>query len=344
MKILVANNLAPFVRGGAEALADSLRDNLIAMGHEAEVLRVPFQWEPAGRVVASMLMARALEVRNADRVIALKFPAYLIRHPAKTIWLLHQFRQAYDLQAAGLSGVGSGAAARAVGDMVRAGDQEAFSEARRIYVNSDVTRERLATFSGFDAEILRPPLNDSELFTGGASDGYIFAGGRVNDLKRQHLLLEALALVPGSVRLVVAGPPDQADDARRLGRLVETLDLADRVTLDLRFLPRAEIARHVNGATAVACLPYDEDSLSYVAMEAAAAGKPILTTRDSGGVLGLARHLETGWVADPEPEALAEGLSRLADQHFAAGLGEEARRVWRAMQIEWPSTIERLLA
>ena len=32
-----------------------------------------------------------------DRLIGLKFPAYLIPHPRKVIWLLHQHRQAYDL-------------------------------------------------------------------------------------------------------------------------------------------------------------------------------------------------------------------------------------------------------
>lgn len=43
-----------------------------------------FQWEPALRIPSQMLMVRALELSNVDRVIALKFPAYLIRHLHKT--------------------------------------------------------------------------------------------------------------------------------------------------------------------------------------------------------------------------------------------------------------------
>ena len=345
MKVLVVNNMAPFVRGGAEALADNLGENLIAAGHEAEVLRIPFQWEPATRVVSQMLMVRALELRNVDRVIALKFPAYLIRHADKTVWLLHQYRQAYDLHDAGQSNLPAREEGEELRRVIRSGDDESFRESRRIFANSDVTRDRLASHSGFSAEVLRPPLNDPGLFTGGASKGYVFAGGRINAMKRQHLILEALALAPRTVRIVVGGPPDTPDDAARLRRLVETLGLEDRVKLDLRFMSRGEVADYVNEATAVACLPYDEDSFSYVAMEAAAAGKAIISTRDSGGVLGLVRHLETGWVADPEPASLAEGLERVAaDTALTRELGQEARRLWMAMGITWPRTVERLLA
>ena len=39
-----------------------------------------------------------LDVSGADKVIALKFPAYFINHPNKTLWLLHQFRQVYDFE------------------------------------------------------------------------------------------------------------------------------------------------------------------------------------------------------------------------------------------------------
>jgi glycosyltransferase involved in cell wall biosynthesis len=345
MKVLVVNTMAPFVWGGAEELAVHLQKNLRAAGHEAEVLRIPFQWEPATRIPSQMLMVRALELWNVDRVIALKFPAYLIRHPHKTLWLLHQYRQAYDLYDAGQSNLPAGEQGAEVRRIIKNGDEESFAECRRIFANSEVTCRRLAYHNGVEAEALPPPLNDPQLFAGGAPEGYVFAGGRINSMKRQHLLLEALAVAPGSIRLVVAGPPDAPEDAARLRRLVETLGLGDRVTLDLRFLPRSELARYVNHASAVACLPYDEDSLSYVAMEAAAAGKALISTHDSGGVLGLARHLQTGWVADPTPASLAEALTQaFVNAAFTEQLGLAARGLWTDMEITWPKTIERLLS
>ncbi len=343
MKVLVVNNMAPFVWGGAEELATHLQKNLITAGHEAEVLRIPFQWEPAERIPSQMLMVRAFELWNVERVIALKFPAYLIRHPHKTLWLLHQYRQAYDLFDAGQSNLPPGVQGEELRQMIKKSDDETFRESQHIFTNSEVTQQRLAHYNGFAADVLLPPLNDPELFSGGEARGYIFAGGRVNGMKRQYLLVEALTYMPKGTQLVVAGPPDTPEDATRLECLVERLALRDRVKLDLRFLPRAELAEYVNHALAVAYLPYDEDSLGYVAMEAATAGKALISTQDSGGVLGLAKHDQTGWVVQPEPQALAAAMMQ-AYGGLAAELGHAARAVWTSMGITWPKTIERLLS
>ena len=82
MKVLVLNNAAPFIRGGAEELADCLVRRLNATkGVEAELLRVPFRWEPAERIVDEILLNRNLQLYNVDRTIALKFPAYLDSAP-----------------------------------------------------------------------------------------------------------------------------------------------------------------------------------------------------------------------------------------------------------------------
>lgn len=345
MKVLIVNNMAPFIWGGAEELAVNLQKNVIAAGHQSEVLRIPFQWDPATCLPSQMLMVRSLELTNVDRVIALKFPSYLIRHPHKTLWLLHQYRQAYDLLDVGQSNLVKGDASGQIRSAVVAADHDAFTESRRIFVNSNVTRDRLKKYNGFDADVLLPPVNDPELFTGGSAEGYIFAGGRINSMKRQHLLVEALAKTASSVKLVVAGPPDGPEDARRLVDLVDRHGLHDRVKLDLRFLPRRDYAAYVNGANSVAYLPYDEDSLGYVTMEAATAGKALISTLDSGGVLGLAKQGETGWVTEPHPAALAKALTEAClDSSMATLRGNGARDRWNAMGITWPRTVERLLS
>lgn len=344
MKVLVVNNMAPFVWGGAEELAAHLQRNLVIAGHEAEVMRIPFQWEPATRIPSQMLMVRVFELWNVDHVIALKFPAYLIRHHRKSLWLLHQYRQAYDLFDAGQTNLPPGAEGEALRDMIRNADNETFSESRHIFTNSVVTQRRLKQYNGFDAEVLLPPVNDPELFPGHAPRGYVFAGGRINGMKRQHLLLEALAKADPSVRLIIAGPPDTAEDAERLHRLVEQFGLADRVKLDLRFLPRTEYADYVNHASAVAYLPFDEDSLGYVAMEAATAGKALITTDDSGGILGLVKHGETGWVARPDADDLASVMSAaLANAPRTGAYGVAARALWESLGVNWPQTVETLL-
>jgi glycosyltransferase involved in cell wall biosynthesis len=344
MKILVVNNMAPFVWGGAEELAVHLARNLVIAGHQSEILRIPFQWEPAAGITTQMLMARAFELHNVDRVIALKFPAYLVRHPHKTLWLLHQYRQAYDLYDAGQTNISADAEGDALRDLIRGADRETFSEARGIFTNSEVTRKRLADYNGFDATVLLPPINDPDAFEGATLGDYIFAGGRINDLKRQHLLIEALVHASANVRLLVAGPADTTAAATKLYQLAERHGVADRLTLDIRFLPRETYAGYVRGARAVAYLPFDEDSLGYVAMEAATAGKAIISTTDSGGILGLAKHRETGWVSEPTAKGLAEAMSAAtADGATAARYGGAARDLWRSFDVTWPSTVEALL-
>ena len=81
MNVLVLNNAAPFIRGGAEELAEQLVQSLnTTAGVEAELLRIPFRWEPADRILEEILINRNLHLYKVDRVIALKFPAYLIAH------------------------------------------------------------------------------------------------------------------------------------------------------------------------------------------------------------------------------------------------------------------------
>lgn len=300
MKVLVLSTRQPFIWGGAEELASNLVRQLLAAGHEAEELSIPFAWEPADRLIEEMVIARSIRVANADRVIALKFPAYMIPHDNKVIWLLHQFRQAYDLFDAGQSHIGCDTHGDALRAAVRAGDEQAFASARRLFAVA-VAAKRLDHYHGIKADILSAPLNDPELFQGGPDDGYVFVGGRIGAAKRQEMLLRALPHAPG-VTMVMAGPPDAPGRAAEFGALAAQLGVEDRVSFDLRLLPRADVAALVNRCTASAYIPFEEDSVGYVTMEAFAAGKPVLTTADAGGVLDIVRDRQTGLVAEPTPD------------------------------------------
>ncbi|WP_330206515.1 glycosyltransferase family 4 protein [Pseudomonas sp. AM14(2022)] len=344
MKVLIVNNMAPFIWGGAEELAVNLQKNLNVAGHDAEIMRIPFQWEPASRIPSQMLMARTLELFNTDHVIALKFPAYLIRHHRKSLWLLHQYRQAYDLFDVGQTNLPADESGADIRKAIINADNESFAESRHIFTNSEITRQRLLKYNGFDSQVLLPPVNDPEAFTGGKFDDYIFAGGRVNGMKRQFLLLQALSKADKRVKLIIAGPPESESDAQQLRAIVEEFGLQDRVKLDLRFLPRATYVDYVNRALAVAYIPFDEDSLGYVAMEAATARKALITTTDSGGILGLVNPGSTGWRAEPTVEGLAEAMSAAFDnKKRTKQYGEGAQALWNNLGINWPETVEALL-
>lgn len=345
MKVLVVNNAVPFIWGGAEELARNLVLALNATkGVSAELMRVPFNWIPNERLIDEIVLNQAMHIPNVDRVIALKFPAYLVPHRSKTLWLLHQFRQAYDLRDAGQSPLGDDPDSLAIVDAIRRADDACFEHCRRIFTNSPVTQNRLRQYNKRKSEVLYPPLNDGELFKPGEYGDYIFAGGRVAVGKRQKLLIEAMAHTKSGVRIVVAGPPESEDVARDLRQLVERENLSDRVTLKLGLLPREEIAALANNARACAYLPFDEDSLGYVTMEAFAAGKAVLTTTDSGGLLEIVKHQATGFVAAPNAEAVAAGLDALNDPATARKLGGAANALWLQKGLTWEKTVEKLLS
>jgi glycosyltransferase involved in cell wall biosynthesis len=344
MKFLVVNNMVPFLKGGAERLASNLVTHLRLQGHEADLLRIPFRWDPPERIYDEILACRMMRLYNVDRVIGLKFPAYLIPHPHKTLWLVHQFRQAYDLAGTAMSHLPKDEAGEHIRHCVSSADRECFNAAQSIFTISGVVRKRLDHFNGIPAQVLCPPLDDAADFKPEATERYVFCGGRVNDAKRQHLLVEAMAHVRSDVRLVIAGPPDTPEDGRRLQQLVADRQLSDRVQLDLGYLPRARIVRYVNRSLACACIPYDED-YGYVTLEAFYAGKPVLATHDAGGVLDFVEDRRSGRVVAPQPTELAAAIDEMADNpRETMRWGEAARAQIHQRNINWPETIRRLVA
>jgi len=345
MKVLVLNNMVPFLRGGAEALAEEIVRRLnVTHGIQAELVRIPFKWEPAERLIDEMLICRSLRLYNTDLMIGLKFPAYLVPHHHKRIWLRHQYRQAYDLWDAGQSNIPNTPRGRIIRQAVIEADNRCMPDCEKIFATRLVAN-RLLHYNRFDSEIMMAPLNDPELFAGGNYGSYVFCGGRINAGKRQHLLVEAMRFTRSKMKLVVAGPADTPADAARLQESVERYNLKDRVHLDLGFLPRERIAKYVNEALACAYLPIDEDSVGYVTMEAFSAAKAVLTVSDSGGLLDILHDGDTGLIVQPDPESLAAAIDRLANnRNLTIEMGKEGRERWNEMNVTWPATIERLLA
>jgi glycosyltransferase involved in cell wall biosynthesis len=346
MKVAVLNNAVPFVRGGAELLAEKLVVEIERAGHDAELVSIPFQWEPPTAVVDSMLATGLMRLEAYDRVVALKFPTYLVPHDDVVIWLLHQFRQVYDLW--GLpAGWPENAETRDVRELVRRADVAAIGSATRVFCNSTVTQDRLRMFCGLKAEVLLPPLLQDQEFRRGDYGTTLVALGRISDAKRQELAVRAMAQLPDDVpgRLVVAGPPDTPEDADRLRDAVRTLGLGDRVEVIAEFISDERKRDLLADARAVVYLPVDEDSFGYVTLEAAHSARPVVTVTDSGGILTLVEDQRTGLVAEPEPAALAAAFrALLTDSDRARRLGNALRERADSWDLDWPTVVRRLLS
>jgi glycosyltransferase involved in cell wall biosynthesis len=180
-----------------------------------------------------------------------------------------------------------------------------------------------------------PPLAGA--LTAGPFGDYVLSVGRLELTKRVDLIIRALALADGRLRLIVAGHGPQRP---QLEALAETLGVARRVTFTGEIDDATLIQLYAN-ALAVVFPPYDED-YGYVTLEAFLARKPVVTTTDAGGPLEFVDEGITGTVVEPAPEPLAAALSRLdADRQLARRLGEAGLE--RARAITWTGVVERLV-
>ena len=320
---------------------------LFARGHDVELMEVP-AWighEP-DHLTRSMLASRLLDIDllcgyPVDRVIALKFPAWLVRHERKTLWVLHQFRQAYDLYHQGLSLSPDGSLTR---DLVRQADQLAFDEARSVLAISSNVASRLERSCGIDAPVYRPPPPDGDLmFSSGSWESYFLFPSRLAPLKRHELVLEAVAACRSSVRLLVAGAPERAGNLERLQRSAERLGVDQQVEW-LGWCSASRLRALYSEARAVIFPPVDED-YGFVTAEAMLSGRPVITCTDSGGPVELVRDQINGLIVPPEAEALAAGMELLwADAALARRWGEAGTSFYQSLDITWDRVAEGVLA
>jgi glycosyltransferase involved in cell wall biosynthesis len=339
VRIAVCAPQVPFVRGGAEIFAERLVDELRARGHEAELVTIPFKWYPGARVLSQAFLWRLADLEESDGtpidlVIATKFPSYCVRHPNKVVWLLHQFRQAYELDGTELAQFGDSPEDRATRRAVQRLDKVALGEARKLYATSHNVADRLQRSTGLEAEVMPHPPQELPYRTAPA-EGFVLSVNRLDRAKRIDLLLEAAKAEPG-LRVVVTG---EGPDRERLEGLAAGTNGQVRFT---GRVPDEELADLYARCSAVYYAPVDED-FGMVPFEAFLSGKPVLTTTDAGGPLEVVHDRETGLVVAPEAVEIGRACAYLlGHEDEAAAWGRAGKEV--AERLSWDSAIERLLA
>ena len=347
MRVGLLTVQVPFVRGGAEMLAESLAREIRRAGHEAEIISLPFRWYPPARVPEHMLACRLVDVEESngvpiDRVIGLKFPAYLARHPNKVLWLLHQHRSAYDLWGAELGDLHKNPDGAHVRSAIQEADTRLIPEARACYTISRKVSERLRRFCDLPSTPLYHPPPGAERLAGGEQGDYVLVPSRINRAKRQHLVVEALALTRHPVRAVFMGPADDAAYTDGLKRRSESASLGGRAVW-AGAVPEGERVSLYAGCLGVAFTPWDED-YGYVSLEAMLCSKAVVTCSDSGGPLEFVEDRVNGLVCEPDPAALAEAMDLLWERRdLAREYGRAGRQRYRDMDIGWEKTIACLL-
>jgi glycosyltransferase involved in cell wall biosynthesis len=341
VRIAVCLPQVPFLHGGAEVLAQTLVEELGRRDHEAALVTIPYKWYPGARVLSQAFLWRLLDLeesdgRPIDLVIATKFPSYVVRHPNKVVWLVHQFRQAYELDRTELGEYGEKAFDRATRRAVHRLDATALGEARKLFAISANVASRLERSLGLAAEVLPPPPQPLDYRCEEYGD-FVLSVGRLDKAKRIDLLLAAAASRDAGEVVIVGDGPDR----ERLERLSGEHDLNGRVT----FLGRVDGERLADlyaRCLAVYYAPVDED-LGLVPFEAFRSEKPVITTSDAGAPAEIVVDRESGVVCEPTAAAVAEAFDWIAaDRERARQLGRSGKAV--AERATWDAVIERLLA
>jgi glycosyltransferase involved in cell wall biosynthesis len=343
MRLVLFSSYVPFVNGGGRFIVEWLEEKLLERGHEVERVYLPFSDDPKD-LLWQMTAFRLVKIDGADRVICFRPPSHLLQHPNKVLWFIHHLRGFYDLW----NRDGAPPHTRYYKALRRAifqADRVALNEARAVFANSRVVQKRLKKFNDVNSSVLYPPLLDPTAYCNRGQGDEVVYVSRLGRYKRQHLLVEAVAHAKTAVTARICGDVPDGVYGKELLRLASKLGVANRVSVENRWISEEEKRDILGRSLAVAYFPLDEDSYGYPSLEAAHSQKPVITTTDAGGVLEFVAHEHNGLVCDPNPKAVAEALDRLYnDRELAKALGNKAAETVKELHISWDTVIDSLLA
>lgn len=340
MKIIVTAVQTPYIRGGATYLREGLVRALIERGHDVETINFPFKFSPEAYIDNLMEFCVQQDFNEfssyqVDKVIALQFPAYYVQHHHKLLWLIHQHRSVYELYDENTSSI----ELKRLQEKIHQFDTHELSKVTKRYTIAQRVSERLKKFNDIDSKPLYNPPYGEKNFYCQAPYNYILVPSRLEELKRQHLLIRAMQHVKSPVAVIIAGEGGQRENYQRL---IEQLNLASKVKMAGWVSEDEKYALYAR-ALSVFFGPYDED-YGYITLEAMLSAKPVITCTDSGGPLEFVDNGETGFVIPPDTEAIAEKIDWLyCHKRQSADLGMAGKEKYVHMNINWENVIKTLI-
>ena len=162
----------------------------------------------------------------------------------------------------------------------------------------------------------------------------------MESLKRQSLVIDAMAHVQSGVQLVLVG---KGPDEPQLRAQVERLGVGDRVRMEIA-VSDDRLYQLYQGALAVYYGPFDED-YGYVTLEGFAAERPVVTLTRQRRPAGVRRGRRDG----PRVRARPQGDRRRRSTGCSptvmprARMGRAGHALVRAEVPRWPDVVARLL-
>ncbi|MGI6153102.1 MAG: glycosyltransferase family 4 protein [Christensenellaceae bacterium] len=342
MKVMLGTTIVPHINGGGVQIVDWLEQKLREYGHDVDSVRIPFSSDYHFYMEQALAM-RLYHIEDyAERLICIRMPSYLLRHPQKYLWFIHHYREVYDLWDTKYS-VPHTEEGKAIREFIMRSDDMAFKEAKKIFTNSEVISKRLADYSNVASEVLYPPVLEPEKFYCDTYGDYIYYPSRVCSHKRQLLAMEAMQYVETDVKLLVTGVIESPGLKEEISGLINEGNLHSKITIRNEWISEEEKRKYFAGCLAAAYLPLDEDSYGYPSLEAHHSCKAVISCTDSGGTRELIEDGRNGYMVESDPRELAKAFDRLyLDKQMAEKMGQEGKKRIEELGITWDHIIGRL--
>jgi glycosyltransferase involved in cell wall biosynthesis/predicted metal-dependent phosphoesterase TrpH len=207
-------------------------------------------------------------------------------------------------------------------------------------VGLGVERDRIGRWArGVDLALYDPAKGDPDAYPGEVK---VLYAGRLTKEKGVDLLAEGFLRArerdPRLHLLLAGGGPEEAALRERLG---------DRATF-LGWLDRERLA-HAYASADLFLFCSRTDTYGQVVAEAQASGLPVVAVGE-GGPLSLIRNRHSGWLVEPDADAVAAAVAQLASSPFLrehlsrTALAEVRGRTWEAAFEQLAAGYDRVLA
>ncbi len=186
---------------------------------------------------------------------------------------------------------------------IRVWDRQAAERVDRFIANSETVRERIRKYYQRDSEVIHPPVETSRFSVAPRTENYYVAGGRLVAYKRFDIVVKAFNKLGIPLKIFGEGPELEKlrEEAHKNIEFVGKVGEAEK----------AELYRK-----AIAYLHPQEEDFGITAVEAMAAGRPVIAYR-KGGALETVIEDKTGVFIDEQSwEELANEIIRFEPERF----------------------------
>ncbi|MDD5289707.1 MAG: glycosyltransferase [Patescibacteria group bacterium] len=182
-------------------------------------------------------------------------------------------------------------------------DWSAAQRVDKFLANSKTVKERIKRYYAREAEVIYPPVDTQKFFIAPQIGNYYLMGGRLVPYKRYDLAIRAFNKLNIPLKIFGVGP-----ELNRLKAMAKK---------NIEFL--GEISETAKAKLYAECLAFinpQEEDFGITAVEAMAAGRPVIAYR-AGGALETVKERETGvFFNDQEWEDLANTIIHFQAEKF----------------------------